>query len=95
MREPKFLRKEVAEILGVASLTIYNREKKGLYPPPRRDLNNYRIYDLNDVFNLQLLTYGAIDNRPIMSILYDKGWTDLKENTKLLDAALARRTGAS
>ena len=95
MREPRFTRKDIAKILGVATLTIANREKRGQYPPPTRDLNDYRVYDLNDVFNLQLITYGAIDNRPIISILYDKGYTDIKKVEKLIESVLAKRTGAA
>lgn len=95
MREPKFTRKDVAKILGVTTLTISNREKRGQYPPPTRDLNDYRVYDLNDVFNLQLITYKAIDSRPIISILYDKGFTDIKLVEKFIDQTLAKRTGAA
>lgn len=95
MREPKFTRKDVAKILGVTTLTISNREKRGQYPPPTRDLNDYRVYDLNDVFNLQLITYKAIDSRPIISILYDKGFTDIKLVEKFIDQTLSKRTGAA
>jgi hypothetical protein len=85
IQEPKFTRKDVARILNVTTLTIANREKAGKYPPPRRDLNQYRIYSLKDVINLQRITYGVIDNRPIMSILYDKGYDDPKIVAKMLD----------
>lgn len=91
--EPSFTRSEVAEILNVTTLTISNREKNNKYPPPRRDLNNYRIYTLNDVFNLQLITYSSIDPKPIISILYDKGYNDVKQLGKMIDTALSKRTG--
>ena len=91
--EPSFTRSEVAEILNVTTLTISNREKNNKYPPPRRDLNNYRIYTLNDVFNLQLITYNSIDPKPIISILYDKGYDDIKLLGKMIDLALSKRTG--
>lgn len=90
--EPTFTRGDVAKILNVTPLTIANREKSNKYPEPKRDLNNYRIYTLNDVFNLQLITYGALDPRPIISVLYDKGYRDTKELGKLIDNSLARRT---
>lgn len=93
MHEPKFLRGDVATILGCSKLTIRNREQKGKYPPPSRDLNGYRVYDLNDIFNLQLITFGKIDHRPIMSVMYDMGITDMKEQAKLLDSVTAKRTG--
>lgn len=86
VQEPKFSRKDVSSILNVTTLTIANREKAGKYPPPKRDLNNYRVYSLRDIVNLQRLTYGSVDYRPIHSVLYDKGFTDPKANAKMLDA---------
>lgn len=89
--EPVFTRSEVAQILNVSTLTISNREKNSKYPEPRRDLNNYRIYTLNDVFNLQLITYNYIDPKPIISIMYDKGYDDIKKLGVMIDNALSRR----
>jgi transcriptional regulator with XRE-family HTH domain len=91
--EPSFTRSEVAEILNVTTLTVSNREKNNKYPQPRRDLNNYRVYTLNDVFNLQLITYNSIDPKPIISILYDKGYDDIKKLGQMIDSALSKRTG--
>lgn len=91
--DPSFTRSEVAEILNVTTLTISNREKNSKYPSPRRDMNNYRIYTLNDVFNLQLITYNAIDPKPIISVLYDKGYDDVKLLGQMIDNALSKRTG--
>ncbi len=97
--EPIFTRGDVAKILNVTPLTIANREKPkkdgspGKYPQPKRDLNNYRVYTLNDVLNLQRLTYNAIDTRPIMSLLYDKGWRDMKQLGQIMDQALSRQKG--
>lgn len=91
---PIFTRGEVAKILNVTPLTIANREKSDKYPEPKRDLNDYRIYTLNDVLNLQLLTYKALDPKPIISILYDKGFKDAKELGKIMDGALSRKMGA-
>ena len=65
---PAFNRSEVAKILNVTTLTVANREKSNRYPEPKRDLNNYRIYTINDVLNLQLLTYNHIDPKPIISV---------------------------
>lgn len=89
--EPIFTRSEVAQILNVTSLTVSNREKNKKYPQPKRDINNYRIYTLNDVFNLQLITYNAIDPKPIVSILYDKGYNDIKALGQMIDSALSKR----
>jgi transcriptional regulator with XRE-family HTH domain len=94
-QDPIFTRSEVAEILNVTTLTISNREKNNKYPNPKRDMNNYRIYTLNDVFNLQLITYSAIDPKPIISIMYDKGFTDIKKLGQMIDSALSKRTGVS
>lgn len=96
--EPLFTRGEVAKILNVTPLTIANREKPvngkpAKYPEPKRDLNNYRVYTLNDVLNLQLLTYHTIDTRPVMSVLYDKGWRDKKQLGHIMEQALSRRKG--
>ena len=66
LSEPIFTRSELAQILNVSPLTIANREKSKKYPNPKRDLNKYRIYTLNDVLNLQLLTYSYIDPKPII-----------------------------
>jgi len=89
--EPIFNRSEIAQILNVSTLTISNREKNNKYPKPKRDLNNYRIYNLNDVFNLQLLTYNHIDPKPIISIMYDKGFEDVKQLGRMIDSALSKR----
>ena len=66
--EPMFTRSEIANILNVSSLTIANREKSNKYPEPKRDMNSYRVYTLNDIFNLQLITYNLIDPKPIIRI---------------------------
>jgi transcriptional regulator with XRE-family HTH domain len=89
--EPIFTRSEVAQILNVTTLTISNRERDKKYPSPKRDLNNYRIYSLNDIFNLQLLTYNVIDPKPIISILYDKGYDDIKALGQMIDSILSKR----
>jgi DNA-binding transcriptional MerR regulator len=91
LSEPIFTRSEVAQILNVSPLTIANREKSKKYPSPKRDLNKYRIYTLNDVLNLQLLTYSYIDPKPIISILYDKGYKDTKVLGEMIDQALSKR----
>lgn len=89
--EPSLTRSDVCQILNVTSLTIANREKRKQYPFPQRDLNGYRRYSLNDVFNLQLITYNQIDTKPILSVLYDKGFTDPKILGNLIDSALTAR----
>lgn len=90
-KHPSFSRLDVSNILNVSTLTIANREKNKKYPPSKRDLNNYRIYSLNDVFNLQLITYNHIDPKPIISILYDKGYKDPKIVSEMIDQVLSRR----
>ena len=90
---PAFNRSEVAKILNVTTLTVANREKSNRYPEPKRDLNNYRIYTINDVLNLQLLTYNHIDPKPIISVLYDKGYRDTKLLAEIIDEAMSNRVG--
>ena len=94
MTEPVFTRSEIAEILNVSTLTIANREKNKKYPEPKRDMNNYRIYSLNDVFNLQLITYNHINPKPVISILFDKGYKDSKLLGEMIDNVLSRRSNA-
>lgn len=93
--QPSFNRSEVAKILNVSTLTIANREKNKKYPDPRRDLNNYRIYTINDVLNLQLVTYSYIDPKPIVSVLYDKGYKDTKYLGQIIDEALSNRVNTN
>ena len=93
--QPSFNRSEVAKILNVSTLTIANREKNKKYPNPRRDLNNYRIYTINDVLNLQLVTYNHIDPKPIVSVLYDKGYKDTKYLGQIIDEALSNRVNTN
>jgi hypothetical protein len=93
--EPIFSRSEVAKILNVTPLTIANREKANKYPPPQRDVNNYRVYSINDVLNLQVITFRLVDQRPIISVLYDKGYKDFGVISKMMDTAMNRRTGAN
>ena len=92
MTEPVFTRSEVAQILNVSTLTIANREKNKKYPEPKRDLNNYRVYSLNDVFNLQLITYNHINPKPVISVLFDKGYRDNKMLGEMIDNVLSRRS---
>ena len=92
--EPIFSRGELAKILNVTPLTIANREKRKQYPAPRRDLNNYRIYTINDILNIQLLTYKRIDERPIIAIMFDKGIHNAKSCNRILQEAVSRRTSA-
>jgi DNA-binding transcriptional MerR regulator len=92
---PAFNRSEVAKILNVTTLTVANREKSNRYPEPKRDLNNYRIYTINDVLNLQLLTYNHIDPKPIISVLYDKGYRDTKLLAEIIDEAMSNRVGTN
>lgn len=91
MTEPIFTRSEVAQILNVSTLTVANREKNNKYPEPKRDMNNYRIYTLNDVFNLQLITFNHLNPKPIISVLFDKGYRDTKMLGEMIDNVLSRR----
>lgn len=94
LSEPIFFRSDVAKILNVTELTIANREKRGKYPEPTRDVNNYRYYTIDDVFDLQLLTFQKIDTKPIVSILFDKGYNDPSAISRIVKSALERRTGS-
>jgi DNA-binding transcriptional MerR regulator len=83
-------RSDVAKILNCSSLTIANREKSGKYPMPLRNTGNgYRCYGLADIFELQVITYGHVAVAPILTIGYDRGFTDVQslndQVTKALD----------
>lgn len=93
--QPTFNRSEVAKILNISTLTIANREKNKKYPDPKRDLNNYRVYTINDVLNLQLITYNHLDPKPIISVLYDKGYRDTKSLSQMIDEAMLNRANAN
>ncbi len=86
-----FTRGDVAKVLNVSPLTIANREKAQKYPEPKRSLNSYRVYSLRDVLKLQLITYDAVDPRPILAVLYDKGFRDIKEIASVIDLILGKR----
>jgi hypothetical protein len=93
--EPVFTRGDLAKILNVSTLTVANREKSGKYPPPRRDLNNFRIYNLSEIFNLQIITYGAVDPSSIISVLWDKGYRNKKDLARVIDNALSKKKMSS
>lgn len=44
--------KEAAEILNVSKLTLRNWDKDGKLPAFRHPLNNYRVYNLQDIENI-------------------------------------------
>lgn len=76
---PTFTRQEVAHLLQCAPLTIANREKKGVYPPAKRDYKEHRYYVLADVFELMYITDKQIYLKPIVAVMHDKGYTDIKD----------------
>lgn len=78
--------------MQVTPVTIANRENKGVYPQPTRDLNKKRIYTIEDVLLLQAISFKKIDPKPIMSVLYDKGFTDIKKVETLIDNAIKKIT---
>lgn len=86
---PEFWRNEVAKILNCTVLTLRNRERSGKYPEPKRnEKNNYRVYSFADICKLQHITYGQIYLSPILSVLYDKNYTDIKVLDEFMSAEL-------
>lgn len=85
---------EVCEILDVTRKTIYNRERSGKYPQARRNASGYRIYTIDEVVALQLLTIGQVDPRRIASVLYDMGYTDPQWVSRTIAAATDRAKAA-
>jgi hypothetical protein len=85
---PYFSRSDVAKILNCSVLTIRNQESKGNFPEPQRAANNYRIYNIADVINLQYIYLKAHNFNAILSILWDKGYTDADQCRNWIVAAI-------
>lgn len=48
---------EVAKILGITTRSLYNWERAGKIPKPRRDpMSNYRLYTREDIEKLKKIT---------------------------------------
>ena len=48
---------EVSDILGVTKNTLFNWEKAGKIPKPKRDpMNNYRVFTEEDIKKLRSIT---------------------------------------
>jgi len=57
----KYTVQEVANLLGLYRGTVINYEKKGIFPPPKRNvINGYREYTQEDVDRLKLILEGKI-----------------------------------
>jgi hypothetical protein len=84
---PMFHRKDVAVILNCTPLTISNREKAGTYPDPVRTSSNYRLYSLEDVFELQFRTYKNAYIGPVVAYLWDNGYKNVAELEKFVNEA--------
>jgi len=48
--------KDIIKILGIARRTLYNWEKAGKSPKPKRNrLSNYRVYTVGDIKRIKKL----------------------------------------
>lgn len=57
----KFTVQQVADILGLYRGTVLNYEKKGIFPPSRRNpINSYREYTEEDIDNLRKILEGEV-----------------------------------
>lgn len=57
----KFTVQQVADILGLYRGTVMNYEKKGIFPPSRRNpINCYREYTEEDIDTLRRILEGKI-----------------------------------
>ncbi len=55
----KYTVQDVADVLGVYRGTVINYEKKGIFPPPRRNpINGYREYTEEDLEKLKAIVEG-------------------------------------
>ena len=58
----KYTVQQVANMLGVYRGTVINYEKRGIFPPPRRNpINGYREYTEEDLDNLRRIMAGNPD----------------------------------
>ena len=49
--------REAADILGITTRSLYNWERAGKIPKPRRDpMSNYRLYTREDIEKLKKIT---------------------------------------
>lgn len=74
---PCLTRSQMAILLNCTIQTIANREKSGMYPPPKRDEYDDRYYTIEDVLELMKITTGKIVIQPLVALLYDLGYTDV------------------
>jgi DNA-binding transcriptional MerR regulator len=57
----KYTVQQVADILGVYRGTVINYEKRGIFPPPRRNpINGYREYTEDDIESLRKIMEGKV-----------------------------------
>jgi DNA-binding transcriptional MerR regulator len=52
---------EAAGFLGCSTHTIRQKEKKNVFPGPRRGDNGYRYYTVGDLVRLWQCSYGTFD----------------------------------
>jgi len=58
----KFTVQQVADMLGVYRGTVINYEKRGVFPPPRRNpINGYREYGEDDISALRKILEGNME----------------------------------
>lgn len=87
---PIFTRTQVAKLLNCTPLTIANREKKEIYPEPKRSKTSlHRVYSLQDAFLLQYITNSQINLSSITSLLWDMGYTNSKDLLKCLELEIS------
>jgi len=56
----KYNVQQVADMLGIYRGTVINYEKKGIFPPPRRNsINGYREYTEKDINKLHGIIEGT------------------------------------
>ena len=57
----KYTVQQVADILGVYRGTVINYEKRGIFPPPKRNpINGYREYTEEDIESLRKIMEGKV-----------------------------------
>ncbi|MFH1769232.1 MAG: helix-turn-helix domain-containing protein [Parcubacteria group bacterium] len=60
--------KEVSKIIGITPLTVRNWDKKGALVAYRNPVNNYRMYDIEDVEKLMSQFEDSKNKRRVIKI---------------------------
>lgn len=85
---PTFTIGDAARALDVNISTVRENERLANIPKARRSAGDQRIYSLYELIQLQLIMRQHIDTTVLASLLYDKGYTNVKQVDRMLNKAI-------